>query len=226
MRNSKINSVNNQNGAVLIVALIMLLVMTIAGITTMSGATLQERMAGNARQKAIAKINAEAALRSAENYLGNLNLLTATDVTNALNNVMTDATNTNVAIDDNLRGTGGYKLLPIDSDDAIRPIDVNNFDVNDGESWQRQGNRNTVSFAPGDIAIPAATRGANSPRYIIEYIGRYLEGDARGDDAVEVGTGRRKPESTAFAFRITSIGWGQDANVYSILQSVFITQQG
>jgi len=203
MKNIKINSVNNQNGAVLIVALIMLLVMTIAGITTMSGATLQERMAGNARQKSIAKINAEAALRSAENSLRVLNIRTSADVNTALTNA----------------ANGGYISYPIAS---ANPFPAG-FDVNDGNTWFVQDD--AASFEPTDITITAP--GANPPRYIIEYIGRYLEGDARDEDAVvEVGSGKKKPESTAFAFRITSIGWGQDANVYSILQSIFITAQG
>jgi len=209
MKNIKIDSVKNQSGAVLIVSLILLLVMTIAGITTMSGSTLQERMAGNARQKSIAKINSEAALRSAENYLSNLNILTGANVNAALDGAGT-------------AGNAGYKLLAISSGDVIESFPPD-FVVNDGDTWLVEGD--AASFEPTDITIPAP--GANPPRYIIEYIGRYLEGDARDTDTVvEVGTGKKKAESTAFAFRITSIGWGQDPNVYSILQSIFITAQG
>ncbi len=53
----------------LIVALVMLLVMTTAGITIISGSTLQERIAGNQRHKVLSRLNADAALLAAENFL-------------------------------------------------------------------------------------------------------------------------------------------------------------
>jgi type IV pilus assembly protein PilX len=56
----------NQQGAVLIVGLIMLLLMTIVGMAAIRGTDLQELMAGNARNKQIAFQAAETALRQAE----------------------------------------------------------------------------------------------------------------------------------------------------------------
>src|SRR5690554_6556033 len=58
-----------QSGTALIVALIFLLVMTLIGSTAMRSATLQERMAGNARDWNLAFQSAEAALREAEQFL-------------------------------------------------------------------------------------------------------------------------------------------------------------
>lgn len=58
-----------QQGAVLIIALIMLLAMTLIGVTGLSSTTMQERMAGNLREVNIAFQAAEAALREGENYL-------------------------------------------------------------------------------------------------------------------------------------------------------------
>ena len=55
-----------QQGTVLLVALIMLLVMTLLGLNSMRGTTLEERMAGNWRDQIIALQAAEAALREAE----------------------------------------------------------------------------------------------------------------------------------------------------------------
>ena len=54
-----------QNGAVLIVSLLFLVVLTILGITAMTGTTLEHRMAGNTRDYAVAMQAAEAALRDA-----------------------------------------------------------------------------------------------------------------------------------------------------------------
>lgn len=58
-----------QQGAVLIIGLIMLLLLTIIGISSIRGTDLQERMAGNARDHNVAFQAAEAAVRSGESYL-------------------------------------------------------------------------------------------------------------------------------------------------------------
>ncbi|CDM41973.1 type IV pilus assembly protein PilX [Ectopseudomonas oleovorans] len=55
-----------QDGAILIVALIMLLLVTIIGLASMRGTSLQERMAGNLRDQELALQAAEAALRRGE----------------------------------------------------------------------------------------------------------------------------------------------------------------
>lgn len=66
MRNSLIQQ---QQGAVLIVGLIMLLLLTVIGMSSIRGTDMQERMAGNARDHNLAFQATEAAVRNAENYL-------------------------------------------------------------------------------------------------------------------------------------------------------------
>jgi type IV pilus assembly protein PilX len=58
-----------QGGAVLIVSLIFLLLMTLVGVASMQGTTLQERMAGNMRDRDLALQAAEAALRAGEAWI-------------------------------------------------------------------------------------------------------------------------------------------------------------
>jgi len=58
-----------QQGAALIVALIMLLVMTLLGVTIARTTTMQERMAGNLRNQSIAFEAAETALREGEAWI-------------------------------------------------------------------------------------------------------------------------------------------------------------
>jgi len=58
-----------EGGIALVVALVFLLVLTILGVTAMQTATLQERMAGNARDRTLALQAAEFALRDAEALL-------------------------------------------------------------------------------------------------------------------------------------------------------------
>lgn len=60
---------SRQRGAILIISLVVLLVMTIIGVTAMQGTVLEEKMAGGLRDKSIAFQAAEAALRDAENAL-------------------------------------------------------------------------------------------------------------------------------------------------------------
>lgn len=55
-----------QQGAVLIVALIILLLLTIIGLSSMRGTVLQENMAGNMRDSNLALQASEAALRKGE----------------------------------------------------------------------------------------------------------------------------------------------------------------
>jgi len=59
-----------ERGAVLVVGLIFLALMTLIGVTAYSVATQEERMAGNARDRLRAFEAAEAALRDCEGYLG------------------------------------------------------------------------------------------------------------------------------------------------------------
>jgi type IV pilus assembly protein PilX len=64
---SQINT--RQHGAVLVVALLMLLVMTVLGVTAMQMSRSEERMAGNSRDINLAFQSAEAGLRFGEEWL-------------------------------------------------------------------------------------------------------------------------------------------------------------
>src|SRR5688500_4573119 len=58
-----------ERGAALIVALVMLLIMTVLGVTAARNTNLQERMAGNLRDNNLAFQSAERALREGETFL-------------------------------------------------------------------------------------------------------------------------------------------------------------
>jgi type IV pilus assembly protein PilX len=79
-RNSKLFI--QQQGVVLVVALLMLLVITIVGVTGLQTTVLQETMAGAVRDKHIAFNAAEAALRDGEKYLNETAILPGFDDTN------------------------------------------------------------------------------------------------------------------------------------------------
>lgn len=71
-------ALRQQRGVVLVVSLIMLLLMTLIGVTAMQTVTLDERMAGNAHQRNIAFQTAEAGLRAGESHIQNLDWDTET----------------------------------------------------------------------------------------------------------------------------------------------------
>lgn len=58
-----------QYGAVLVISLILLLVLSLLGLGAMRGALVSERIAGNLRDQQLALQAAEAALRAGENWL-------------------------------------------------------------------------------------------------------------------------------------------------------------
>src|SRR5262245_40771365 len=60
-----------QRGAVLVVSLLLLLVMTVLALGASQATRMQERMAGNARDRDMALQSVEAGLRAGERYIGN-----------------------------------------------------------------------------------------------------------------------------------------------------------
>lgn len=68
--NSRPRNSSGQTGAVLLTSLIMLVLMTVIGVTGMQTTTLEEKMAGNLRDQTLAFQASEAALREGEVWLG------------------------------------------------------------------------------------------------------------------------------------------------------------
>jgi type IV pilus assembly protein PilX len=83
---NKTNDLRRQSGIALITGLIFLVVLTLLGVTAMRATSLEERMAGNMRDRNLAMESASACLRDAENDLKpkiRINGLTATGVVGA-----------------------------------------------------------------------------------------------------------------------------------------------
>ncbi len=60
-----------QTGATLVIGLILLLVMTLIGVTSMKSTALEEKMAGGLRNNVLAEGGVESALREGESFLWN-----------------------------------------------------------------------------------------------------------------------------------------------------------
>lgn len=176
---------SRQRGVVLIVALVMLLIMTSMGITSMTGATLQERMAGNSRQQFNARLNAEQGLTAGEAALAGWNV-----------GAMGEGT-----LGDFITATPGF--FPTHKIATTIVVD-HGINFTDPNTW--------AAGVDTGIAV-----GANNPRYVIEYMGGY---DNTG--LHESRTSGAPPPSMPYVFRVTAIGWGDDANSFSVLQSYYV----
>lgn len=58
-----------QSGSVLLISLVMLLILTLVGLSAMRNTAIEEKMAGNMRDKGLSFQAAEATLRAAEKYI-------------------------------------------------------------------------------------------------------------------------------------------------------------
>lgn len=73
-----------QSGSALIISLVFLLILTMIGIASIQDSTLQERMAGNERDRNLAFQTAEAALRVGEDHLRQAGIVFSASGTNGL----------------------------------------------------------------------------------------------------------------------------------------------
>lgn len=187
-----------QHGGSLVIALVMLLVMSIITITNIQSSTMQERMAANNRQKAVAKYAAESALNAAEAWL--------------------DANVTSVDALTQFDGSDGlYSAVRISAGMPATPHTQDIADVTNAREWG-----NTTAAIGVMIGADLVAR---QPQYIIEYIGRDSRGSASGfrilTDDFSI------PDTDSFSkplfFRITAIGWGLDSRVFSVSESIYKT---
>ena len=76
---SVVHLTRHQRGVILIVGLILLFLVTLVGLSGMRDTLLQERMAGNSRDRDMARQSAEAGLRNAESTLASVTAPWTTD---------------------------------------------------------------------------------------------------------------------------------------------------
>ncbi|WP_075186691.1 pilus assembly PilX family protein [Teredinibacter haidensis] len=189
---------HREKGATLIVALIILLIMSLIGISNMQSSTMQERMAANNRQKTVSLFAADSALKAAENWFSD-NIERTEDLSK-------------------FDGSSGlYSLIASPGTVVAKPLSSSIPDISDPISWSSYG---VSSYKGKDIVD--STIVSKQPKYVIEYIGRDW-GTAK-NVASEVNSDTKgEGKTNAYMFRITAIGWGKDENIYTVLESVFRT---
>jgi len=181
-----------ESGAVLFVSLILLLVLTLIGVTAMKTTTLQEKMASSHRQRSVAMQAAEAAIRQAEIWLRN--------------NVK--------GIADLKKFDGTDELYAAITSSGCAPANAEiGWDYRNPAKWSGANSDKVPVSVPGIDS-------AYQPRYLIEYVGRGGRNAAPlnpTDNTTVCGTDATAP----YMFRITALGLGINGETPALLQSHF-----
>ena len=188
---TKTGLIRQQQGAALVVALIMLILMTLVGVTAMQVTTVQQKMVANNRDLNSAFQAAEIALRRGEDYILSMDIGKATE----LDNLFTDSCT-----------SGLCKPKPEDSDPQWLPPNV---------SWANDSTT-TLKYGSEDMPVGASnlirtisplpeSSVAKQPRFIVEDITPSGAGQPKGG----LGTTKNNNEINKGWFRITAQGYGQ-----------------
>lgn len=184
-------SVTKQRGAVLLVSMIMLLVLTLIGVAGMQTSTFQERMAGNLQDYQLAFEAAEEALRAGEAQLSTQLYMPESSASAAAGQVWTrEALDTNV-------GANWW------------------FDSTVTATWWRSKAMPLASYA-SLVSSSDSPYVAEQPRYIVEEMG-----DSRLGEDLSRGTGYVEKDSDLKFHRITTRGVGGRDSTVVMLQSTY-----
>lgn len=191
-----------QRGAVLVIALIFLLLLTILAVGASNRSLLQQRMAGGLLNAQRAQMSAQTALRGAEWRLWS----SAAKVGTTL-------------------GCGTALFPSCYIFDPLNPVaDAVNFRTKPGwitaGSEEYLGNEGHIDFTTGDGKL------AENPRYIVEDMGSVRPpGSGPQHESGATGPSGSGPgQINLEIFRITARATGGDQNTISVLQSTFDAQ--
>ena len=192
---------HRHRGAVLIVAFLFIVVLTMLGITAMSGTTMEQRMANNTRDLGVALHAAEAALRDARRDINGLVLNTGT----ARNPTMHVSQFGNAGADGTCNSTGLCRPKTYTGAvDMVMPANLT-----DGASPVSMTGAPSVQY--GQFTGAQQIAGVSQqPRYIIEIFCLPQHG-------ASIGTAPCK------FYRITSRGYGGNPNSQVTLQEIFLS---
>ncbi|MEO7065891.1 MAG: pilus assembly protein [Rhodanobacter sp.] len=205
-------SLHAQRGAVLVVALIFLLLLTILAISSSGRSLLQERMAGGMRNAQQAEMSAETALRGAEWKLW---------------------TNTNNLSASPLQCGSGVlagSCYKYDPDNGVYGATGEVTQFIHGQGWitagaaTYKGPSGGVDYTALNSTLGPSAQLADNPVYIIEDLGVELPPGINSGlhEAGDTGTtGGGYTSTTRHIYRITARATGGSANTVRVLQSTF-----
>jgi len=191
----------------MVIGLIFLLLLTIVGVSSMQTTTLSERMAGNLRDQQLAFDAAEAALRTAENWLAAIPSEeipgTCTALAEVSGNCKDWSGSSDLVYPDNLSNLVNLKLAQQSASwwaDNAKPINVDNTDP-------------PVSGAP---SIANSGMLAGEPYVLIEQLGSGARFETSGPQGgnTNLGPGVRY-------YRITAYAVGGTDTAVAVLQTTY-----
>ena len=197
-------SIKNQNGSVLIVSLVILLLLMILGLTAMQSTTLEEKMSGNISERNTAFQAAEAALRDAETEIN-----APTRFISKYPGPTTDPNDLRRVIGETGFSTACINGLCLNSNTATRQALLTSTAVDAG------GNPfyTTYSSVTGPTTAATTTLGLGSPiplvstqpRYVIDFSCRLVNGTS----------------NCQYTYTITAIGFGARFSSQAVLESIY-----
>lgn len=197
-----------QQGSVLIVSLILLLLMTMVGITGMNMTSLEERMSGNYRDHEMAFQAAEAALVDAENFIESTELTLADFYTNpacsGTNCFKSDCTGGSV------NGTSGGLCFNGTFTTSSEP--VNSCKLGTIRPWENMTRWTTANQVAQATALTGLSADA---KFIIEFRCFTVRDDANAS------ADPTKLSQWALLFRITALAQGGTSDSRVMLQSTY-----
>jgi len=193
--------VKHQKGAVLIVSLVLLIIMTLLGISGMNDTVMQERMAGNQRNSTLAFQAAESALRAGEEFIDTWGLPFPSGDTNPLTS--TKPNNQGVYTLDS-------PVDPIPSDNDIEWWGEDDFWTDAGSSvTQYAADRLIFNLDEDGDPVYLAT----NPAYVVEKVGGGYVGGCLDDNPGCV---------YAHYYQVTARGTGAAGQAESFLRSIYV----
>ena len=193
---------HSQRGAVLFLAMIFLVLLTVLAITASSTSIMQERMTGGMRNRQLALMGAESALRGGEGFLWNL----AFDFRQPLPPCLEGGTSTDCVY----MPTSAGLLSP-----KVQAFRTSRNWLDPATDGARAYDRSMTALSGSAISASLAAQ----PRFIIEYLGVGTQPFRTGGAKHAQGTTSRVGEH--HIYRITSRSQGGTDGVVRVTESYY-----
>lgn len=205
-------------GAVLFVALVFLVLITLLGLTAASTSVLQERMTGGMRNNQLGTMGSETAARGAEAWLWNL-------------------ANTSAKFFCGYNGSGGcYSVQTTVPTSGTGTIFVENPKVRAFRTvptWLPLGSSGGTAYAKTMTGLSGSAQTASlskQPQYMIEYLGRVAPPGGGSPACVEFGSENRYAcggvggiAQGLYSYRITARSTGGNDATVRVIETYFGT---
>ncbi len=191
---------SGNSGVALFISLVMLLMLTMLGVSAVQSTSMEERMARNVRDNNLAFQAAEAALRDAEIYMEGLTALTDFAAGGEANGYYTAAPcyPTDCLAADNPGQSGYYVTIPVGTDYKWKLLDWGGAQVRTGDT--------------------VITGVAAQPKFIVEFVKTVIsDTDVLNLDNIGQDTGSGRTQM----FRATVYATGGTANSHVTLQGTY-----